>query len=425
MSTCLQSVAKSGVYAIRRCLMLAAAGLLVALALTRSHPAGAGGGAPSPILISQTPLTVQIPAHPQIVLAVGNSESMDGDLSGAIMTGSGSLAGALGAGLANSSSPANYTVPADFNPPLNPGAGGVAPYTVAVGGKLEDNSASRMNVAKAGITAILTSYMQYADFALMDYSTASVGEYTTWAYYMSPAGSNFTFTSTPGGNDYVANPCYNANILGGNAYDQACASMLANFGIGSGVILQPYMIIRAASDDALINDVFYAGSSYQPPICVDSNPNPANPYTAYGLGTYEGGNVVEWYNTQWGAGGYSWSCLPGMAPTNAGFVPYSQQVMEVERGFGYVATTVAATTGAIVVPMQSWARTRHRHRWRPRSQPSPRLYSPRPTTSRPTSSNPWPSSRRSRVSSRVQPTTSATTTRPRPTAARRLVISCW
>jgi hypothetical protein len=37
------------------------------------------------------PLTLATPAHPQIVIALGNSESMDGNLSGAIMTGSGSL----------------------------------------------------------------------------------------------------------------------------------------------------------------------------------------------------------------------------------------------------------------------------------------------------------------------------------------------
>lgn len=343
--------------AARRCLMLAAAGLLAALTLSDTHPAGAGSGSPSPILVSQTPLTVQIPAHPQIVLALANSQSMDGDLSGAIMTGSGSLGGALATGLAASSSPANYSVPADFSPPLNPGSGGQAPYTVSVGGKLEDNSASRMNVAKAGITAILNSYMQYADFALMDYATGNVGEYTTWVYYMSPSGSNFSFTSTPGSNDYVANPCYNANVLGGNAYDHACASMLANFGWGSGVILQPYMIIGASSDDPLINDVFYAGSGYQPPICVDGTPNPTNPYSSYGLGSYESGNVVEWYGVQWGASGYSWECLPGMAPTNAGFVPYSPQVMEVERGFGYDATTVSGTTGSLVVPMQSSGQT--------------------------------------------------------------------
>ena len=53
-------------------------------------------GAPT-IPISQVPMTVAIPAHPQIMLALGNSQSMDGTLSGAIMTGAGSLSGAYSA----------------------------------------------------------------------------------------------------------------------------------------------------------------------------------------------------------------------------------------------------------------------------------------------------------------------------------------
>ena len=56
-----------------------------------------------PTQISQVPLTIAVPAHPQVVLAVGNSESMDGNLSGAIMTGSGSLPAAMNL-LQNSSS---------------------------------------------------------------------------------------------------------------------------------------------------------------------------------------------------------------------------------------------------------------------------------------------------------------------------------
>ncbi|HEY7930334.1 MAG TPA: hypothetical protein VID71_09990, partial [Steroidobacteraceae bacterium] len=77
------------------------------------------------VSIAQYPLTVAVPAHPQVLIAVGNSESMDGDLSGAIMTGSGALADAnAAAGLANSSSPVNYQIPAGFTPPLNAGSGG-------------------------------------------------------------------------------------------------------------------------------------------------------------------------------------------------------------------------------------------------------------------------------------------------------------
>ena len=64
------------------------------------------------------PASAQTQARPQVVFAVGNSESMDGTLSGAIMTGSGMLAGnASLSSLAGSSSPPSYAVPAGFTPP--------------------------------------------------------------------------------------------------------------------------------------------------------------------------------------------------------------------------------------------------------------------------------------------------------------------
>ncbi len=345
--------------------MLAATGLLVASTMTGSHSAGAMAAAPTPIPVSQTPLTVVLPSHPQIVLALANSQSMDGDLSGAIMTGSGSLPGAVGTGLASSSSPVNYNVPASFVPPVNPGSGGQAPYTALAsdGVTLEDNSPSRMNVAKTGISAILNSYMQYADFSLMDYSTSNLGEYTTWVYYMSAAGG-FTFTSTPAGSPYVNNPCYNAVVANLDPYAQACNTLQTNFGGGSGITTQPYMIIGSTgiagdtigstSDNPAINDVFYEGVQYQPPVCVAGTPTYANPYGTYPLSpNYFNGTVYEYYNVGWGAPGYSYTCDPGMAPTNAGYVPYSAQVMLSQRGFGYDAVSMSATSGQVIVPMQT------------------------------------------------------------------------
>ena len=147
----------------------AAAVLLTGLANLHSGVALAG---PVTQPISQVPLTTVVANHPQILLAVGNSESMDGILSGAIMTGSGSLGSSLSS-LNNSSSPTNYTIPAGFTPPKTPAAVGTAPYTFNSGGTLYDNGPSRLNVAKGGIAAILNQYMQSADFALMDYQTTS------------------------------------------------------------------------------------------------------------------------------------------------------------------------------------------------------------------------------------------------------------
>src|SRR5580698_6939045 len=96
--------------------------------LTCWSSAAVGAAAvPTPVSISQIPLTVTIPAHPQILLALANSESMDGDLSGAIRTGSGSIPHPL---LYSSSSPVNFAIPPGFTPPLNPGDGVNAPYTV-------------------------------------------------------------------------------------------------------------------------------------------------------------------------------------------------------------------------------------------------------------------------------------------------------
>src|ERR1700761_2715988 len=68
-------------------------------------------------------------AAPQVLLAITNSESMDGTTSGAIMVGSGRLSSNYSS-LTSSSSPTNFTVPTGFTPPLNTGTGGVAPYTV-------------------------------------------------------------------------------------------------------------------------------------------------------------------------------------------------------------------------------------------------------------------------------------------------------
>ena len=172
----------------------------------------AAAAAPTPLQISQVPMTITMPAHPQILLAVGNSQSMDGDLSGAIYTGSGQIPHPL---LFTSSSPVNFTIPAGFTPPVNPGAGGVAPYTVVnSGGLLLDNSDSRLNVAKAGITSILNAFIASADFGLMDYQTGYPGLYTTWVYQMSNTGG-FTFTSNPippANSELVPNPCYGIDI---------------------------------------------------------------------------------------------------------------------------------------------------------------------------------------------------------------------
>jgi type IV pilus assembly protein PilY1 len=305
--------------------------------------------------ISQVPMTVEIPAHPQILLAVGNSESMDGTLSGAILTGAGDVGAAYSA-LYNSSSPVNFTIPTGFTPPLNPGSSGVAPYTVTTSGVQYDNSPSRLNVAKAGITSILNNYIADADFALMDYSTSGLYSWTTWVYQMSPAGG-FQFTNNatpPGGDELVLNPCYGVNITPpyANNVSSACAA-LNTFYLSQNITAQQYMVVSASSDDTSVNDVLYAPAGYIGPLCVVySGPHPATPFPPnYSLGNYETGSVLESYSSEVNG------CATETGPTNAGYVPYSAQVMYEQRGFGYYTSSETPNGGQMLVTLTSAGQT--------------------------------------------------------------------
>ena len=332
------------------------------------------------IQISQIPLSIAIPVHPQVVIAIGNSQSMDGDLGGAIMTGSGNLSTGQ-VSLYNSSSPVNYTVPSGFTPPVVPAVNGVALYTaVNSSGALVDNSASRLNVAKAGLAAILQSYMGSTDFALEDYQTSEPSLFSTWVYYMSPNGGPFTFANTLPANGYLnyaayalanpntnpaptlwtINPCYlyTAASSSVNNYCSQIDSTLYNGTMGS----SQYMQIGATSDEPDINDVLY--SSGQPAVyvdyggtyaCVQSgnncnyvgsiNPPTSTPYTLFSLSNYNVGGIGVGYN----------NAVPSAntvtGPTNAGYVPYSPQVMYARRGFGYYVSSVTRNSGTMLVPM--------------------------------------------------------------------------
>ncbi len=156
---------------------------------------------PVPVTISQTPLTVTIPAHPQILLALANSESMDGDLSGAIRTGSGSIPHPLLYPDCIARRISRF--PGASRRRSKPAMECVAPYTVNVAGLLEDNSPSRLNVAKAGITAILNAYIAERRFRTHGLRHQRLGGIHTWVYQMSPPGG-FMFQNTiPGSGEYV------------------------------------------------------------------------------------------------------------------------------------------------------------------------------------------------------------------------------
>ncbi len=328
-----------------------------ALACVLLQPMTSQSAAVMPTQISQVPLTVAVPAHPQVVLALGNSESMDGNLSGAIMTGSGSLPASMNL-LQNSSSPLNYAIPTGFTPPIDPGSGGFAPYTSSSNGNLVDNSPSRLNVAKAGLTAMLNTYMPYADFALIDYKLSGTGRYTTWVYDMSPPGG-FVFTNSQiAGDRYTTNPCYQYNTLATtNTVYVACHNIDISNKVTGNMANSQWMQINAtifpaggtynggSSDDPLINDVLYAGGLA--PVClVYGGPSPGNPYTHFTLAQYNSNpaNIHESYSSTIN------SCAPTTYPTNAGFVPWTPQTMYIERGFGYYGSQ-SDNSGNVAVPM--------------------------------------------------------------------------
>lgn len=303
---------------------------------------------PTPLAISQVPLTVAVPTHPQVLFAIGNSQSMDGDLSGAIMTGSG-VTSTGNASLTNSSSPVNYSVPAGFTPPVTGVAGPTAPYTVLSGSTEYDNGPSRLNVAKAGIKAIVAAYAQNTQFALATYQASTGGLYTTWVYHMSQAGG-FTFTNSPAaGSRYVANPCYQYTGASANVKNN-CAAIAPHYAAGV-LASNQYVLVADSSDDPDVNDVLYwTGSS---PVFVDygarSKPNPYPPN--FSLANYNSGNITISYASVLPTSG-----IKQTGPTNAGFVPYSDEVLYAQRGFGYYSAA-SATTGTVVVPMQSTGAT--------------------------------------------------------------------
>ena len=297
------------------------------------------------LAIPQIPLITAAPIHPQVLILIGNSQSMDGTLSGAIMTGSGSLTGGLSS-LSNSSSPIKYTVPSGFVPPLQAADGtGQAPYTVSSGGRLNDNGPSRLNNAKAGVQAIISYYMASTDFGLEVYSTSGVNVYSTWVYYMSPTASNFSFTNTQAsGQRYVNNPCYNYTAASATV-NSNCSGMTALFG-ASTLSNNKYMQVGASSDDPNINDVLYAGSTLAGSFITYTGPTPASPYPPnFTLANYNSGSItLNYSNSAPNIGNF------GTSPTNAGYVPFSQQVMYSQRGWGYYGSQ-SATTGTILVNM--------------------------------------------------------------------------
>ncbi len=283
---------------------------------------------------------------PQVLLTITNSESMDGTTSGAIMVGSGGIAGLSGA-----SSPVTYTIPSGFTPPVNAGSAGVAKYTYACGSNLCDNGPSRLNLAKAAMAQVIASYATTINFGIYDYSTSGTSLYNTWVYLMSRPGG-FTFTNTfVNATNTPNNPCY-GYTSSPNAYVQSNCAALVTAGLYTSGTLGGSLYINAldSSDEAMINDVLYMSGGTSYPVFVSwGTVTPANPYTYYSLNTYE--TNIGGYTSSYSKLTPSFTSW-ATTPTNAGYVPYSPQVMYAMRGWGYGGSQ-SATTGHTVVTMST------------------------------------------------------------------------
>ena len=165
---------------------------------------------------------------------------------------------------------------------------------------------------------------------------------------MSPTTSGFTFTNTAAATTTVPNPCYGYLSMSSGTVKSNCQSIAGQ--INSTTLNgNAFMNVSASSDNPQVNDVLYAGSGDA--VFLDyGTVSPASPYT--GTGSYS----LNTYNTN--PGGFSEtyaSVTPSgnakqTTPTNAGYVPFSPQVMYVKRGFGYGGSQ-SAFTGNTVVPM--------------------------------------------------------------------------
>ena len=308
-----------------------------------------------------------LPANqPQVMILLDNSQGMAGvlqgptGLSGAIMTGSGTVPEN-----ANSSSPVNYTA-SGFTPPALGSPGTSVPYSVpcntsgitaaaqsacaSVGASgassaYIDNSQSMLNVAEQAIGTIINTpeYNNNMQFGLMDYALSGrVSLYNTWAYYMSD-NNGFSFgtsaTGAPSGDVTVANPCYQSG-------SNSCINLQQNiFGQGNGSISDPYLYVQASSDAPVINDVLYAIAAQWQPDATNAVGWGPNPY-GLNLQSYMTGNSgVNFSN-------YSNGLVSGMTPTSAGYFPLSQQVWESQRGYAFNANT-SYNKGNIVSPISA------------------------------------------------------------------------
>jgi type IV pilus assembly protein PilY1 len=181
---------------------------------------------PPMVSISSTPLTVIIPSHPQVLIALTNSNSMDSSDNvsddgnsaltnnapqSAIMTWSGNVGFPA---IHPTTSPVNYLVPNGFTPPLGNVSGGKAPYTAVIdsytqsgttnGGNnwsCDDNEQNNPVSSIPGYTAVPQPSGSPPATALGSWPTSLYGTWSTvnsqvWYYNGINNGGNNGFMSS-------------------------------------------------------------------------------------------------------------------------------------------------------------------------------------------------------------------------------------
>ncbi|MBU2846156.1 MAG: pilus assembly protein [Acidithiobacillus ferriphilus] len=321
---------------------------------------------------AQASNSINIPSanQPQIMILLDNSQGMAGvlqgptGLSGAIMTGSGTVPEN-----ANSSSPVNYTA-SGFTPPALGSPGTSVPYSVpcdtsgitaaaqsacaSVSASTSssayiDNSQSMLNVAEQAIGTIINTpeYNNNMQFGLMDYvgkniEDAGISLYNTWVYYMSGNNTDFSFHNTtsnlPSGYKSTPNPCYQNGST-------SCQYIQGYYGSGYGTLSKPLLFIKDTSDNPIINDVLYSTSYLGNNFVAD----PFGYNLNYNLSGYENQTLrtVYTYNTSPYIGN-TWI----VSPTSAGYDPQSLAVWYSQRGYAFNAST-AYNQGNIVSPISA------------------------------------------------------------------------
>nr|WP_283103000.1 type IV pilin biogenesis protein [Acidithiobacillus sp. S30A2] len=310
--------------------------------------------------------------------ASGGTPAWSANLSGAIMTGSGTVSQN-----ANSSSPPYYST-SGFTPPALGSAGTINQFTVSCGASgltsaavsacatignngYVDNSPSMLNGVEVPLRNVLSTplYANNIQFGLetylgaYTYSQTKTGTYlyNTYVYYMSSQPNpynidlggrqvnlytnDFKFgssqTSPSGYGLTVNNPCYNSD-------SRDCQLIQKYFGKGNGSISDPYLYVYDSSDNPVINDVLYkqgsSGSNFLSKVFEKYSSNISQGLSAYENQITNKSPIVSYYPTI------------NLNPTSAGYITSSYDTWYSQRGYAFNNNAVLADHGNIVVPIK-------------------------------------------------------------------------